>query len=110
MDSWPSTKPQRHLKSTFVSFRFLGENRRNPSVSSQKLQRTNRRYEPAVRVVVVTYDEIEGSGIRDLLHNNVKRFRIGFLFKADGFVSLNSRLDSNKEEEEVTHDEDAPPV
>ena len=35
------------------------------------------------------------------LHRNVKRFRDGLLFKAHSLcVSLNSRLESNKEEEE----------
>ena len=38
----------------------------------------------------------------ELLRRNVKRFRGGLVFKAHRlFVSLNSRLESNKEEEEV---------
>ena len=41
------------------------------------------------------------SGTQELLHRNVKRFRGGLVFKADRlWVSLNSRLESNKEEEE----------
>jgi len=36
-----------------------------------------------------------------LLHRNVQRFRGGLVFKAHGLcVSLNYRLESNKEEEE----------
>jgi len=39
-----------------------------------------------------------------VLRRNVKRFRGGLVFKAHRiFVSLNSRLESNKEKEETTH-------
>jgi len=49
-------------------------------------------------------DSGKGLGIRDsgqLLHRNVQRFRGGLVFKAHRLcVSLNSGLESNKEEEE----------
>ena len=39
-----------------------------------------------------------------LLYRNVQRFRGGLVFKGHRLcVSLNSRLESNKEEEEETH-------
>ena len=41
-------------------------------------------------------------GSNQLLYINVQRFREGLVFKAQTVVSLNSRLESNKEEEEVT--------
>ena len=46
---------------------------------------------------------IRGQGLRDgqLLHRNVQRFRSGLVFKTDRrCVSLNSRLESNKGEDE----------
>jgi len=50
----------------------------------------------------------EANGVLDwrassqLLHRNVQRFRGGLVFEAHRLcVSLNSRLESNKEEEEV---------
>ena len=36
-----------------------------------------------------------------LLHRNVQRFRGGLVFKAHRLLSLNSRLESNNEEEEA---------
>ena len=38
--------------------------------------------------------------LEQLLRRNVQRFRGGLVFKAHRLVSLNSRLESNKEEEE----------
>ena len=44
------------------------------------------------------YSQVDMLGVR-LLHINVKRFRGGLVFKAHRLcVSLNSRLESNKEE------------
>ena len=43
----------------------------------------------------------DAGGVDQLLHRNVQRFRGGLVFKAHKCVSLNCRLDSNKEEEKV---------
>ena len=52
---------------------------------------------PPVRSLAVFTDWL----FKDVLHRNVQRFRGGLVFKAHRlFVSLNSRLESNKEEEE----------
>ena len=44
--------------------------------------------------------------MEQLLHRNVQRFRGGLVFEAHGLcVSLNSRLESNKEEEETSRND-----
>ena len=53
LGSIDATNPQGPLKSTGFAFRFLGENRWNPSAFFQVSERKTRRFESAVRVVSV---------------------------------------------------------